>query len=98
MGLATTANRCTSFISALTFLTMCDKLQWGGTFYVYAAFSAFAFVFYALFVPETTGLPLERIAPKFARPAQLMRDNAAQLDRQIGLRGGARPRATVKKR
>ena len=30
MGIATTVNRCTSFIAALTFLTMCDKLQWGG--------------------------------------------------------------------
>ena len=25
------------YIAALTFLTMCDRLQWGGTFYIYAA-------------------------------------------------------------
>ena len=40
MGIATTVNRCTSFIAALTFLTMCDKMQWGGTFYVYAGFAS----------------------------------------------------------
>mgnify|MGYP003685746245 CR=1 FL=1 len=86
MGLATTANRCTSFIAALTFLTMCDKLKWGGTFYVYAGFAGFALVFYALLVPETTGLPLELITPKFAKPMQMMRDNLAELHRMLNVR------------
>lgn len=79
MGLATTVNRCTSFIAALTFLTMCDRLQWGGTFYVYAAFAAFAFVFFALLVPETTGLPLEDITPLFATPKKLVASNIKSL-------------------
>jgi len=79
MGIATTVNRCTSYIAALTFLTMCDMMQWGGTFYVYAAFAAFAFVFYMLFVPETTGLPLEEITPLFAEPRALVRQNLRRL-------------------
>jgi len=79
MGISTTVNRCTSFVAALTFLTMCDKLQWGGTFYVYAAFSIFALVFYTLFVPETTGLPLEQISPLFNEPRKLVRTNLASL-------------------
>lgn len=79
MGIATTANRLTSYVAALTFLTMCDKMQWGGTFYVYAAFAAFAFVFYALLVPETTGLPLEEITPLFDAPKALVQRNLASL-------------------
>jgi len=79
MGIATTVNRCTSFIAALTFLTMCDKMQWGGTFYVYAGFAIFALVFYTLFVPETTGMPLETISPLFDSPRQLVRTNLASL-------------------
>ena len=76
MGIATTVNRCTSFIAALTFLTMCDRLQWGGTFYVYAGFAAFALVFYAALVPETTGASQPRsnqvVEPKAVRPGQTL--------------------------
>ena len=85
MGIATTVNRCTSFIAALTFLTMCDRMQWGGTVYVYAGFSVFALIFYALFVPETTGMPLEDISPLFDEPRKLMRTNL----RSLGLLKGA---------
>ena len=79
MGLATTVNRCTSFVAALTFLTMCDAMQWGGTFYVYAGFALFSLVFYALLVPETTGMPLEQITPLFDEPRKLVRTNIAAL-------------------
>jgi sugar porter (SP) family MFS transporter len=75
MGIATTVNRLTSYVAALSFLTMCDKLQWGGTFFVYAGFAAFAVVFYALLVPETTGMHLEEITPLFAKPGELVRTN-----------------------
>ena len=68
-----------AYVAALTFLTMCDRLQWGGTFYVYAALSAFALLFFALLVPETTGLPLEEISPLFDAPRELVRRNLAAL-------------------
>ena len=84
MGIATTVNRLTSFVAALTFLTMCDRLQWGGTFYVYAALSAFALLFFALLVPETTGLPLEEISPLFDAPREPRRNLAA-----LGVRAAA---------
>ena len=80
MGIATTINRCTSFIAALTFLTMCDRMQWGGTFYVYAGFSLFALVFYTLLVPETTNMPLEQISPLFDKPRKLVRTNLQSLN------------------
>ena len=46
---------------------------------MYAAFAAFAFVFYALLVPETTGLPLEEITPLFDAPKALVQRNLASL-------------------
>ena len=51
MGIATMVNRGTSFVVAYTFLTMCERLEWSGTFYLYAAMAAASFMFYGLFVP-----------------------------------------------
>ena len=82
MGIATMANRLTSFLVASSFLTMSERLQWSGSFYLYAAVAAASFVFYALFVPETSGLTLEQISPIFADPASLVRENAADLRRR----------------
>ena len=79
MGLATMANRLTSYLVASSFLTMSERLNWSGTFYLYAAVAAASFGFYALAVPETNGLMLEEIAPLFARPGALVRRNAADL-------------------
>jgi len=77
MGIATMANRMTSFYVASTFLTLADKISWSGAFYVYAGAAAFSFVFYLLFVPETNGLPLEAITPLFQNPAKLVKTNLA---------------------
>ena len=79
MGIATTINRATSFVVSLTFLSLCERLNWSGAFYLYAGWAVFALVFYAVFVPETTGLPLEAIAPKFEHPREIMRTNLASL-------------------
>ena len=77
MGVATMANRFTSYIVASTFLTMSERLRWSGTFYLYAALAALSFVFYALIVPETAGVQLEEIHPLFAKPRELIRRNLA---------------------
>ena len=79
MGIATTVNRATSFYVAYTFLTLCEKLNWSGTFLLYAAAAAVAFCFYAAFVPETTGMQLEDIYPMFANPTELVRANLRSL-------------------
>jgi len=79
MGIATMVNRGTSFVVAYTFLTMCEKLEWSGTFYLYAVFAALSFVFYGLFVPETAGVRLEEIAPLFGDPKALVRRNLGDL-------------------
>ena len=44
MGIATMVNRGTSFVVAYTFLTMCERLEWSGTFYLYAAMAGTAIV------------------------------------------------------
>ena len=44
MGIATMVNRGTSFVVAYTFLTMCERLEWSGTFYLYAAMAGAAIV------------------------------------------------------
>ena len=58
---------------------MCEHMQWGGTFYVYAGFAAFALVFFAALVPETTGMPLEAISPLFDEPRKLIETNLREV-------------------
>jgi len=84
MGLATTINRGTSFVVSLTFLSLAERLNWSGVFYLYAGWSVFAIFFYALFVPETTGLPLEDIAPQFGAPRTLVLNNWRSLTGKRG--------------
>lgn len=84
MGIATMVNRGTSFVVAYTFLTMCERLEWSGTFYLYAAMAAASFVFYGLFVPETAGVRLEEIAPLFGDPKALVRRNLGSLRAMVG--------------
>ncbi|KAL1523345.1 hypothetical protein AB1Y20_018290 [Prymnesium parvum] len=83
MGVATMFNRLTSYIVASSFLTLSDRLNWSGSFYLYAAIAALSFVFYALFVPETSGVALEDINPLFASPANLVRRNLKDLQRYV---------------
>ena len=83
MGIATMVNRGTSFVVAYTFLTMCERLEWSGTFYLYAAMAAASFMFYALFVPETSGIALEEIYPLFAQPSALVKRNIADFRRSL---------------
>ena len=79
MGLATTINRGTSFVVSLTFLSLCERLNWSGVFFLYAGWAAFSLLFYAVAVPETTGLPLEDIAPMFGAPKTLVSTNLQSL-------------------
>ena len=79
MGIATTINRGTSYVVALTFLSLCEATQWRGAFYLYGGFALFALVFYAALVPETTGMRLEDISPLFGKPRELARRNLASL-------------------
>uniref|UniRef100_A0A7S0LIW5 Major facilitator superfamily (MFS) profile domain-containing protein n=1 Tax=Coccolithus braarudii TaxID=221442 RepID=A0A7S0LIW5_9EUKA len=83
MGIATMANRLTSYLVASTFLTMSERLQWSGSFYIYASIAALSFFFYAFVVPETNGLRLEEISPLFGKPLALVRRNAQDLKQSL---------------
>ena len=85
MGIATMVNRGTSFVVAYTFLTMCERLEWSGTFYLYAAMAAASFMFYGLFVPETAGVRLEEIAPLFGAPKALVRRNLGAMRAMVAI-------------
>ena len=83
MGIATMVNRGTSFVVAYTFLTTCERLNWSGSFYLYAALAAASFFFYALFVPETNGMALEEISPLFGKPRTLVSRNLRSLGQML---------------
>jgi MFS transporter, SP family, galactose:H+ symporter len=61
MSVATVVNWATNLLVALTFLSLVDLLGRPVTFWLYAVFSAGAFVFTWRLVPETKGKTLEEI-------------------------------------
>lgn len=61
MSVATVVNWTTNLLVALTFLSLVDLLGRPATFWLYAVFSAGAFVFTWRLIPETKGKTLEEI-------------------------------------
>ena len=66
MSLATVANWGVNLVVALTFLDLVDGVGRPATFFLYAAFTALAFVFTLRLVPETKGRGLEDMAEAWA--------------------------------
>jgi MFS transporter, SP family, galactose:H+ symporter len=60
-SVATTANWLSNFLVSLTFLSLLNTLGNAFTFLLYAALSAAGFWYCFSLVPETKGIPLERI-------------------------------------
>jgi len=60
-SVATTANWLSNFVVSLTFLSLLNSLGSVSTFLLYAALSLAGVWFCLRFVPETKGVPLERI-------------------------------------
>ena len=61
MALATAANWGSAWLVSQFFLTLTDTIGQAGTFWLFAAFSAVAFVWVTRSVPETKGKTLEEI-------------------------------------
>lgn len=61
MAVCTVANWAANFIVAQTFLTLSSAITRAGVFFLYAAFSVLAVVFFVAKVPETSGRTLEEI-------------------------------------
>lgn len=65
VAVATAANWGTAFLVSRYFLSLIDTIGESATFWLFAAFSAMAFVFIQRVVPETKGRTLEEIEEMF---------------------------------
>merc|ERR1719454_2220198 len=60
-SISTTTNWVTNFIVSLTFLDIVETFTTSGAFLFYSGLSIFGFIFMFFLVPETKGVPLEKI-------------------------------------
>ena len=67
MAIATVALWLASLLLTITFLSLVTAIGPSGTFWLYAALSAFTFVFIWRVVPETRGRTLEQIEHMWKR-------------------------------
>lgn len=64
-GLAISVNRLVSGSVSMTFLTISEKITFGGTFFVMGGTMVVATIFFYCFLPETKGKSLEEIEALF---------------------------------
>ncbi|KAB2600612.1 polyol transporter 5-like [Pyrus ussuriensis x Pyrus communis] len=64
-SLAISVNRLVSGVVSMTFLTISNKITFGGMFFVLAGIMAVATVFFYFFLPETKGKTLEEMGTIF---------------------------------
>ncbi|KAL6622755.1 hypothetical protein ACP70R_032634 [Stipagrostis hirtigluma subsp. patula] len=68
-GVGTAVNRVMSAVVGMTFISMYEAVGMAGSFYVFAAFSAAAWVFVYACLPETKGRSLEEMEALFDKAA-----------------------------
>ncbi|KAJ8645758.1 hypothetical protein MRB53_007506 [Persea americana] len=66
-SLAVAANRVTSGVVAMTFLSLSKAITIGGSFFLYSGIATVAWVFFYTFLPETRGRTLEDMECLFKR-------------------------------
>ncbi|CAN6361085.1 unnamed protein product [Urochloa humidicola] len=64
-GIGTAVNRVMSAAVGMSFISMYEKVGMAGSFYIFAAMSAAAWVFVYVFLPETKGRSLEEMEALF---------------------------------
>lgn len=64
-SLAVSMNRMVSAVVAMTFLTISERISFGGMFFVFGGITTLGVVFFYVFLPETKGKSLEEIGPLF---------------------------------
>ncbi|KAL8540268.1 hypothetical protein ACS0TY_001746 [Phlomoides rotata] len=64
-SIAVAANRVTSGVLAMTFISLYDAISIGGAFFLYAGIALFAIAFFYLLYPETQGKSLEEMESSF---------------------------------
>ncbi|RWS29072.1 proton myo-inositol cotransporter-like protein [Leptotrombidium deliense] len=64
---STTFNWFFNFLTSISFLTLSQSITKYGTFWLYAAFSIFGWIFFYLLLPETKGKTLEEVERLFEK-------------------------------
>lgn len=83
MSIATAINRFTSFLVALTWLSICKYFTTPGCYVLYAILNAAGLCFCITYVPETKGLSLEQISKAMHSSKLLMHDAAVANDSTV---------------
>ncbi|KAL5198952.1 hypothetical protein ABZP36_002464 [Zizania latifolia] len=86
-ALGVAANRVTSGVISMTFLSLSKAITIGGSFFLYSGIAALAWVFFYTYLPETRGRTLEEMsklfgASEFAPPTLLKGDGRRQAELQ----------------
>ncbi|XP_043701025.1 polyol transporter 5-like [Telopea speciosissima] len=64
-SMAVSVNRMMSGVVSMTFLTISEKITFGGTFFVLAGIMGIGVIFFSVFLPETKGKSLEEMEAIF---------------------------------
>ena len=67
-AVTTAVNWCFNLFVSLTFLSLIATITRQGAFFLYCGFTLVGWAVFYMTVPETKGVPLERISTLFARP------------------------------
>lgn len=73
-GLGAAANRISSGLVAMSFLSVAHVMSTAGTFFLFSAISALSIVFVYIYVPETKGKSLEQIELMFQNGAEVQKN------------------------
>ena len=68
-SLGVAANRVTSGVISMTFLSLSKAITIGGSFFLYSGIAALAWVFFYTYLPETRGRTLEEMSKLFGDTA-----------------------------
>lgn len=79
-ALGAVGSRVSSGVVAMTFLSMCEAITIGGTFFVFAVIAAFSILFVHTCVPETKGKSLEEIEMIFQNDKEWQGQRSAEIE------------------
>ena len=87
VSLATMTNWCSNLLISYTFLDLTRAVTTPGAFWIYAAVGVLGWAWFYCNLPETRGLPLEKIGELFARPGDAVATRGSAGYRFIGSPG-----------
>ena len=80
-------NWCSNLLISYTFLDLTRAVTTPGAFWIYAAVGVLGWAWFYCNLPETRGLPLEKIGELFARPGDAVATRGSVGYRFIGSPG-----------